>query len=113
LLFELVGNAAWLTGYGVLAVLFLQRRSSAPHVFIAVAMGGLLLTGLDLMLAGMIPKAAQSVSAKDWGGLVRQGLSSILWTSYFLRSRRVRATFVERRGGRTPEPAPPLAPLPP
>jgi transglutaminase-like putative cysteine protease len=113
LLFELVGNAAWLTGYGVLAVLFLQRRSSAPHVFIAVAVGGLLLTGLDLMLAGMIPKAAQSVSAKDWGGLVRQGLSAVIWTSYFLRSRRVRATFVERRSGRTPEPAPPLAPMPP
>lgn len=112
LLLELVGNLVWLAGYGVLAVLFVQRRSSVPRVFIAVALGGLLLPSLDLMLAGLIPQAAQSVSTKDWGGLFRQGLSATLWTSYFLRSTRVRATFVERRSGRASEPAPALAPVP-
>lgn len=113
LLFELVGNLAWVAGYGVLAVLFVQRRSSVPRVFIAVTLGGLLLSGLDLVLAGLIPQAALAASARDWGALFGQGLSAALWTSYFLRSRRVLATFVERRSRRTPEPSTSPAPVSP
>jgi hypothetical protein len=113
LLFGLVGNLAWITGYCVFAVLFLKRRSSAPRVFIAVALGGVLMRGVDLALTGMIPAAEQSVPSKDWGDLFRGGLSAALWTAYFLRSQRVRATFVERRGLPATEPARPLEPVPP
>ncbi|HET7863764.1 MAG TPA: DUF3857 domain-containing protein [Burkholderiaceae bacterium] len=110
LLFELVADLALLTGYGVLSVLFVQRRSSVPRVYISVALCGVLLSGLDLLLAGLIPQAAQSVSSADWSGLVRQGVAAAIWTSYFMRSARVRVTFVGRRNTQATEPRPPMVP---
>ena len=96
LLFGLVANIGLLIGYGLTAVLFFKRRSSLPGVYIVMMTTGFAFAGLDIALTNAIPAAAQSLTHKDWGGLVRGGVSWLIWTAYFLRSGRVRMTFVER-----------------
>jgi len=97
LLFSLVANLALLVGCGLLLVLFFKRRTSVPRAFIVLLSAGFAFAVLDMVLASMIPAASKDVKAADWEALVRQGVMCVIWTLYFLRSGRVRVTFVERR----------------
>jgi len=96
LLFALVANLGLLIGYTLVAVLFIKRRSSLPRVYIVLMTTGFAISALDIALMNAIPAAAQGLTQKEWGGLARVGISWLIWSAYFLRSGRVRMTFVER-----------------
>jgi len=96
LLLALVGNIGLIAGMGLVVLLYLKRRTSLPRVFIAVIGSGFVVSALDLLLTLSIPAAAQSVTSKDWSQLAGNAIGCALWTAYFLRSGRVRVTFVER-----------------
>lgn len=98
LLLELGGNVACLVCSLLLAVLFFQRRRSAPKVFIGFHVGRVLFLALDAWMLSQIPAASHSDGAR-WAPVVRQAISSALWVSYFLCSERVRATFTRVRQG--------------
>jgi transglutaminase-like putative cysteine protease len=91
LLGELLAHLALLAGYALFAVLFVQRRSSAPRLFVALMALVLLLQAVDAIGLAIIgqPAAQGGSSAGAWIG-------TLLWLAYMLRSKRVRATFVER-----------------
>lgn len=93
LLFELIANIVQVVFVFLTAVLFFRKRSSAPRILIAVFWGSLAAQVLDLLLSRQLPQAVHA----QWRELVRAAIGSGLWTAYLLRSRRVRATFVERR----------------
>lgn len=106
LLYELAANLALIVFAVLLAVLFFQKRRSAPRVFIAVFAGSVIVQAVDFVLASAIPAAAASVTARDWSELARGVISVLIWGSYFLVSRRVKATFVNARAPRAVAAAP-------
>lgn len=105
LVFELAANLGLLIAYALLALLFFTRRSSVPRVFIALTAATVGIALLDAVLIAMIPAAAKNVTAKDAVELARTGIVAALWIAYFLRSERVRTTFVRTLETR-PVPAP-------
>ena len=95
LLTELGCNIVMTVFWMLLPVLFFRRRSSLPRLYIAVLGASLLVRLLDgLAATAMSPEAP--VDAKDWATFIRDVLSYGLWSWYFLVSRRVAATFVNR-----------------
>jgi len=96
LLFELSANLAQIVFSVLLAVLFVQKRRSAPYVFIGVMGGSAIIQAADLLLAGAVP-AARDLAPKGWSELAVSVTSLAIWGAYFLVSRRVRATFVNGR----------------
>jgi transglutaminase-like putative cysteine protease len=96
LLGELAANILLLATSLLLLRLFFTRRSSLPKIFIGYLLLGLAVRTLDLILASTMLGSAVSLTGPDATALVREGVSAVLWTWYFLASRRVGATFVER-----------------
>jgi transglutaminase-like putative cysteine protease len=86
----------------LVARLFFGRRSSLPWAFVGFLMTTLLVRGLDLGLTSMMPVKAGTITPSDWATLARDAVSGLLWSWYFLVSRRVAATFVERLHPRAP-----------
>jgi hypothetical protein len=81
---EIVVNVGLLS-VSVLAIyLFFKKRRAFPRVAI-----GLLVAGVT------IPVAAAQVDADDIRGLGQATVGAAIWIPYFLRSKRVRATFVQ------------------
>lgn len=105
LLYELAVNLARLVLSILLLVMFFQKRRSVPMLYIAVLVFGFVTYSLDLGMARLVPAAAKQISTKDWGELLRGVGVAIIWGSYFLVSKRVKATFIHAR---RPEPLPPL-----
>lgn len=95
LLFELAANLGLLVFSVLLMILFFQRRSSVPRVFLAFQGGALIISVLDLMAAGLIPAAEHAASGSEWAKVIRQALALAIWGSYFMISQRVKATFVK------------------
>jgi hypothetical protein len=110
LVFEAVGLIGLLVATIQTVVLFFRKRSSLPRVYIGLLLGSLLWRVLDDAIALLIPATAAKMSARDAGELAATGVLTLLWVAYFLRSKRVRATFVERL--RRPPAAEPVTPLP-
>jgi transglutaminase-like putative cysteine protease len=108
LLFSMAGAIASLTACGLFLLLYLQRRSSAPRVFIATVLGSAVFATADLALVALIPAARAEAGASAWGQLAWRWIAAAVWVAYMLKSRRVRATFVRRRG---PQPQAPLPAL--
>jgi hypothetical protein len=95
LLFELAANLGLLVFSVLLMILFFQRRSSVPRVFLAFQGGALVVGVLDQMAAGLIPAIEHAASGSGWAQVIRQALALAIWGSYFMTSRRVKATFVK------------------
>jgi len=95
LLFELAANLGLLVFSVLLMILFFQRRSSVPRVFLAFQGGALFIGVLDQMAAGLIPALEHAASGSGWAQVIRQALALAIWGSYFMISRRVKATFVK------------------
>jgi len=89
----------------LLALQFFRRRSSLPHLFVYTMAGTAAWVLLDAVAAAGF--AGTGLAA----GSLRRPLSALIgvaiWVPYFLRSRRVRETFVVTR--RASEVAPPQA----
>jgi hypothetical protein len=86
----------------LLAVLFFRRRSSLPGAYVAFLVTSLVVHGLDLVLASMLHVDTASVTATEWVAWGRELVTTAIWSSYFLTSQRVAATFVERLHPRSP-----------
>lgn len=102
LLGEMALNILLVASSLLLARLFFGRRSSLPWAFVGFLMTALLVRTLDLSLTSMMPVKAGTVTPMDWATLTRDGVSGVLWSWYFLVSRRVAATFIERLHPRAP-----------
>ena len=109
LLFSLVGNIFLLVGLGLISLLFVKRRSSLPRIYIVFMVTGLAISVLDIVLSLFIPAAAQATTKKEWIELAKYAVGVAIWTAYFLRSQRVRATFIERSSKLSATTPPPSA----
>jgi hypothetical protein len=100
LLFELCGNLASIIFSSLLLILFFQRRSSVPVAYTAIFSGILLYHWADLLLAQFIPHVGATISDQDWIRLSVGSFTILMWSIYFFKSERAKATFIETRSGR-------------
>ena len=88
---EMAGNIV-VIGLNVLAIiLFFGKRRQFPRVYIAFLCSGFLLVFLSSLMARIVrlPDEPQA-GARVFGAF----LAALLWSSYTLKSRRVKATFI-------------------
>jgi hypothetical protein len=91
---ELVTNVLLLIWAVALLYLFFTKRRSFPGTMIAFLIARLGVQAADLFVARLIPAAAAAVGAGVYGALGGSALVVLVWVPYFLKSRRVAATFV-------------------
>ncbi len=74
------------------AAIFFQKKSHAPSVMIALFISGFL---VPLILAGLgFSQDAEPFALEYAKATARASAAAIIWIPYFLRSKRVKATFV-------------------
>ena len=79
---------------GVLLYVFFAKRRGFPRLVVAYMGVSLAAVLADLALARTIPSAQAHLTASDYRQVGRSAISAAVWIPYFLRSRRVAATFV-------------------
>lgn len=97
ILLEMGINLALVVFWVLLAVMFFQRRRGVPLLFIVVLMSSVFARCLDLSFGSILPGV--TTSAEEWTELVRDTFFAVIWAAYFVRSVRVRSTFVRPRPG--------------
>lgn len=96
LIFELCANLGLLVLALLSLVLFFQRRTTAPMVYIVMLLASLIVQSVDYYLASAIP-AMESELGQAAKGLGRAFFGAVIWIPYMLKSKRVRATFTRTR----------------
>jgi hypothetical protein len=80
--------ASWLVHH------FFRKRRNFPRMIIAYIAVGLAVVVGDFAATGAIPAARARMSLREATDIGRSLASAAIWIPYFLRSRRVAATFV-------------------
>ncbi|MBK7146074.1 MAG: DUF3857 domain-containing protein [Xanthomonadales bacterium] len=115
LLFELGGNIVQLVMVFLVLALWFTRRTSAPRMYTAYLWFSLGFLVLDLFIAGASSLPGVQVNSEDIQESVRAFVAAVIWTLYFQRSQRVKATFTRRRTAAATTahaaPSPPELPL--
>jgi transglutaminase-like putative cysteine protease len=99
---EMICNVALIMIALFLIVMFFTRRHTFPRFFIAYFVFSLVVTGGDLLALHLLSYPGVEVDAPDLGELARLAVYTVIWTLYFMKSKRVKATFTRRRKNNTP-----------
>jgi hypothetical protein len=91
---ELVANAALLVWAIVLLYLFFTKRRAFPGAMIVFLIVRVVIQVGDILVARMIPAAAATIGPSVYGALAGNLLVVLIWVPYFIKSRRVAATFI-------------------
>jgi hypothetical protein len=91
---EMVANVVLLVWALVLLYLFFTKRRAFPRAMIAFLIVRVAIQMADIFVASSIPVAAGSIGPRVYGSLAGNLLVVLVWVPYFLKSRRVAATFV-------------------
>jgi hypothetical protein len=91
---EAVWNTALVAFTLVLLVLFFRKHHLVPKLMIGLMLAQIVMLIVDEALSAQIP----AVESKGQGAsdVMRSCIAALIWIPYFLRSRRVRNTFVRR-----------------
>lgn len=94
-IFESISNAFLLSFSILIIFLFFNRRKSLPYFYIAFKISTFLVLMLDLSLTFWVEDGTRNYSyVSEITRLVLQGIFATVWILYFLKSERVKATFV-------------------
>ena len=91
---EVVVNAVLLGWALVLLYQFFAKKRVFPRAVVTFIAASLAVVIGDHAFASAIPTARAQFTAKEATDIGRAALSAAIWIPYFLRSRRVAATFV-------------------
>lgn len=93
-LFELLLNVVMLVFSGLTAILFIKRRSSFPRLAIIFYVSNFLFITVDSLIYMSLNISADSDLKDLYTQAARSFISMAIWVPYFLKSERVRETFV-------------------
>jgi len=91
---EVAVNAGLLLGSGLLLYLFFTKKRIFPKAAIAFMAASLVVVFADNAAASAIPQARAQVGSDEYRQIGRAVVAAAIWIPYFLRSKRVHATFV-------------------
>jgi len=116
LVFELMANIGLLVASLVVLGLFFKKRSSLPRVFIGFMVSAVVVQLIDVGMMSVV--RAMGADLPDAAGtnatFARTIVGAMIWCAYFVKSERVKMTFVERlRPEPAPDSGPETVPLPP
>lgn len=94
LMFELIANSGIFVMNAYSIVLFFTKRRTFPRIYVALLVCTALLQLADMMLGSQIPAVAKEQNAAAIRDLARAFIGALVWGSYALVSKRVKATFV-------------------
>ena len=93
LLMEVTAIIGFLVFHVLLAILFFRHRRNVPRLYIALLIAALCYRLIDNALVAQLPTHA-SHGAEESAAVVRILIACVIWISYFVRSVRVKSTFV-------------------
>jgi hypothetical protein len=94
---EMLCNTAMLVMALFLTVMFFTRRHTFPRFFIGFFVFSLAVDGGDALVLQLLSYPGVEVAASDIGALIRRAIAAAIWSLYFMKSKRVQATFTRRR----------------
>ncbi len=99
---EVVLNVTMLVLSLFMIAMFVSRRRGFPRLFISFYIFVLVFTGGDLLILHFMGLHGVEVELTDVQEFLRLLVYTVIWGSYFARSRRVKATFTRSRRGKEP-----------
>lgn len=84
----LLGLTLWL------AFLFFKKQKQVPTLYVGWLVLTCILQMADLFFASFVPALAQQQNGSAYAELVKTLIASAIWIPYFLKSKRVKNTFV-------------------
>jgi hypothetical protein len=94
---EIVANIGLLVMSIYLIFMLFQKRNTFPRFFIVYMIAGFIIVLSDTLALQYIFENMDQTEASNIRELVQIGMSTIIWGSYFVLSKRVKATFTQRR----------------
>jgi transglutaminase-like putative cysteine protease len=86
-----------------LIAMFVTRRRGFPKLFIGFYLFVTIFSGGDLLALYLFSIPGIEVEATDIRDFIRLMFYTILWSVYFIQSKRVKATFTRSRDGKEPQ----------
>jgi transglutaminase-like putative cysteine protease len=94
LMLEMLGNVTLIVVNIFAIVLFFTKRRIFPQVYIVMMMSNAVFLLLDDFGCSLIPSIRNSADSAGHKDAIRAVLSALIWCSYMVKSRRVKATFI-------------------
>lgn len=94
IIFETVANVLTLMLLIMVFILFYRKKKLLPTMIIVLYIWNILSSFADYYLGSLIPAVQDADSAGTLRQLVRSSVFGVVWIIYFIRSKRVKATFV-------------------
>lgn len=98
--FEMISNVVMLVMGLFLIIMFFTRRHTLPRLFIKYFVFCTTVFAVDLLAVHLLPYPEMEVSHADFTELLQMVFYTILWSSYFIMSKRVKATFTRTRSNK-------------
>jgi transglutaminase-like putative cysteine protease len=95
--FEMVTNVAMFVMGLFLIVMFFTRRRSFPRLFIMYFVFCTIVFAVDLVTVHLLPYPELEIEPSDYTELIQMTLYTVIWSLYFIVSKRVKATFTRTR----------------
>ncbi|HJV75952.1 MAG TPA: DUF2569 domain-containing protein [Noviherbaspirillum sp.] len=93
--FEVITNIAMFGSTIWLLILFFKKSKRVPNLFVAWFLLLATVQVIDHLLANQIPLVASQNDPKSMKELSRSVIAAAIWVPYFLKSKRVKNTFIE------------------
>jgi hypothetical protein len=95
LIFEIVSNLTLFVTSLLSMILFFKKKRIFPKAFIVFMSASAAFLALDLVAAYAIPAARQEIDSSSHREVTRSLFALLIWGSYMVKSKRVKATFIE------------------
>lgn len=101
IIFEVIMNSLFIIFSIALLVLLLLKHPKFPKLIIILYVSNIAFIILDAIFASSIPSMGGTVSSSSLTSILRTIATSAIWIPYFLMSKRVENTFVEKESEMT------------
>lgn len=95
IVFETIYNVILLAFSVYILIKFYKRKSVVPRLLIIFYIATPVIGIIDYVLLQQIPLARELGNGESLRGIFRSAITGAIWTAYFIKSERVRNTFIK------------------